>query len=155
MNWSIQSVRICPAAQFAKTKDASQSRPVNKSRPPEQQQILSQQPQLPQLPAYTGYQCKFLRAYTQALLVGKGKSLTMYRCHYLAKETMQQVKDWYENALRGYGWKILRVAPQIIAAKHQDGQFCTVIVNQAASSTGYRTHLVVHYSEAPPKASQS
>jgi hypothetical protein len=112
-------------------------------------QLIKQPPDLPQMPAYAG-KSVFLGAYVQS----QGKGWTIYRCRYLAKEDMQHVKDWYQNALEGNGWKLLHASPQILTATHKDGHTCTVIVNEAAPSTGYRTQLFVHYGQAPQASSQ-
>ena len=104
---------------------------------------LKEPPELPQLPSYSG-KLKFLRGYTQPT----GKGWVVYHVKYLTQEDPVKVKDWYENALAMYQWKILNSAGQTITANHKDGHMCTLIFNPT-TKPGYRTHLGMFYSQAP------
>jgi hypothetical protein len=106
-------------------------------------QQLKDTPELPQLPSYSG-KLKFLRGYCQP----SGKGWTVYQISFLTKEDPPKVKDWYENALGMYKWKILSSAGQTLTANHKDGHICTIIFNPT-TMPGFRTRLGMFFSQAP------
>ena len=106
-------------------------------------QELKDAPELPQLPSYSG-KLKFLRGYIQPT----GKGWTVYHVSFMTPEEPLKVKDWYENALTMYQWKILNSAGQTITANHKDGHMCTLIFNPC-TKPGFRTRMGLFYSLAP------
>lgn len=110
-------------------------------------QSLKDIPELPQLPGYSG-KPKFLRGYTQST----SKGWTAHQIIFLAKEEAPEVKDWYDNALSMYQWRILRSSINTITANHKDGHMCTLVFNPT-SQPGYRTQISVFYSLAPSPVS--
>jgi hypothetical protein len=126
--------------QFASTSRAQSF--IEKNANIEQ---LKQPPELPQLPSYSG-KMKFVRGYTQPT----EKGWVVYHIKYLTQEDPTKVKEWYENALAMYQWKILNSAGQTITANHKDGDMCTLIFNPT-TKPGFRTHMGMFYSQAPQR----
>lgn len=106
-------------------------------------QQLTDTPELPQLPGYSG-KLKFLRGCIQPT----GKGWTVYQISYLTKEEPLKVKDWYENALGMYEWKILSSAGQTLTANHKQGHVVTLIFNPT-TQPGFRTRMGLFFSQAP------
>lgn len=96
-------------------------------------------PQLPDMPNYSG-QMKFLRGYVQTTT----KDTTVYQVSYVAKDDAIRVKQWYDYALPSFKWKIVSSGERSIAAKHQDGHFCSIVVNDATDSE-YKSLLTICY----------
>ncbi len=96
-------------------------------------------PELPDMPNYSG-QAKFLRGFVQT----SSKDTTIYQVSYLTKDDASRVKQWYECALPSRKWKIISSGERSITAKHQDGHFCSIVVNDA-TDPDYRSLLRVSY----------
>jgi hypothetical protein len=96
-------------------------------------------PDLPDMPAYSG-QTKFLRGYIQT----SDKDTTVYQVSYMTKDDPVRVKQWFDYALPSRKWKIISSGERNIAAKHQDGHFCSIMVNDATDPE-YKGLLTVSY----------
>ena len=83
-------------------------------------------PELPSLPTYSG-QTKFLRGSVQT----SDKDTTVYQMSFMTKDDPSRVKEWFDSALPSMKWKIISSGERNITAKHEDGHFCSIMVNDA------------------------
>ena len=106
-------------------------------------QPLQEQPDLPNLPSYSG-KSKFLRGVVQP----NDQGWIVYQMSCLAREEPAKVKEWYQRALNTNQWDITRLQGQVITAGHKNGNMCTIMIAPTRQAT-YRTRFNIYYNEAP------
>jgi hypothetical protein len=94
------------------------------------------------MPNYSG-QNQFLRGSMQTTNQG----MTVYQVTLLIKDEAARVKQWYENALPSYKWKIVASGQRSITAKHEDGHLCSLVFNDA-TDPDYKSVLAVSYRQS-------
>jgi hypothetical protein len=115
----------------------------------ENMQKLKEQPELPQLPSYSG-KTKFVQGCVQT--DDKGRST--YQFDLLTKEHPQQVKDWYQNAFNMYKWQMIDASTSSMTADAPNGNSCTIMVH-ASDTPGYSSQLDITYTVTPSATSGS
>ncbi len=112
---------------------------------------VAKEPDLPHLPKYSGKYCKFLGgASSEGITRG-----TSYHLRYETAETPQQVIDWYEGALKTYGYRITYKKPTRLTAFHPENGSAVLLLIAGAAQPGfdpqYQCHFTINYSEQPPE----
>jgi hypothetical protein len=118
-----------------------------------QSQMIGKEPNLPNLPKYSGKYLRFRGGiYGTGLTAGKGYS---YHLRYETAESPSDVLNWYENALKSYGYKIAEMKPtKLMAFNPERGTTVLLIVmgpNQPGYSAMYRSHFTIRYIEQEPR----
>jgi hypothetical protein len=106
-------------------------------------QALKDQPELPQLPEYSGkykFQTGFVRS--------NPEGWTVYSLSLLTQENASEVMTWYQNTFNMYQWKNLRLTPVSVSAEQKNGDTCFITVN-AIKEPLYRSKLKVCFTVAP------
>ncbi len=116
---------------------------LNKSRESFASQVLKEQPELPQLPTYSG-KSKFVSGHVDT----NDQGWVTYSISSLVIEDPDQVRNWYQNAFNMYQWKTLNAGESTITADQKNGNMCAIVVNPS-DETGYHTSLQISYSIPP------
>lgn len=101
---------------------------------------MTQMVELPYIPTYPG-QATFVTG-TRFPNAKGGESLTL---RLRAAEHPEQVKDWYEVALKQYGWQMERVGCNERTTSAVRGNTTCQIVVSHPSRPGYRCDIIIHY----------
>jgi len=134
----------------------SQNWGVNKNQPVEtggesrlsEPKALKEQPDLPQLPAYSG-KSKFQNGTVQS----NAEGWTVYTMNILAEEKPEEVRNWYQNAFNMYQWKIPSSAPLTLSAEQKNGNSCYIMVNPIREPV-YKSRVKMTYMVAPDHFNQ-
>lgn len=106
-------------------------------------QQLKEQPELPQLPTYSG-KSKFAHGVVQSNQEG----WTVYRLSILTQEKPQEVRDWYQNTFNMYQWTTTSTAGTSLSAEQKNGSTCSVIVNPVQEAN-FKSEIRISYMQAP------
>lgn len=89
--------------------------------------VLKEKVSLPDLPEYTG-KCKFLHglSYTSFTDSKQGPAYVMY---FSARESEQQLRDWWLSSLRTYKWNVTYSSKDIVQGTSKDGNTCIVQIS--------------------------
>lgn len=120
-----------PWAQNKKENDFSQPQP------------LRDQPELPQLPSYSG-KSRFLAGHVQS----NPEGWIVYSVKYETKEPAQDVRDWYQNAFNMYQWNTTQSGGTVVGAEQKNGNTCSVRV-QPTRDPVYLSKVELSYTVAP------
>ena len=111
-------------------------------------QPLKEQPELPQLPAYSG-KSKFENGAVRS----NAEGWTVYTMSILAQERPEEVRNWYHNAFSMYQWKIPSSANLTISAEQKNGNTCCIMVNPIREPN-YKSRVRLTYTMAPEHYNQ-
>lgn len=113
-------------------------------------QVMSKEPDLPHFPKFSGKYLRY-RGGLESSGLTKGQS---FQLRYETVEKPDQVIDWYEAALKQYGYDISeKKSTRLIAMNPQYGIGALIMIHgdQPGYSPGYKTHFTVRYILQPPK----
>lgn len=106
-------------------------------------QQLKEQPELPQLPTYSG-KCKFAHGLVQS----NAEGWTIYKLSILTQEKPDEVRNWYQNTFNMYQWKTLGTVGTTLSAEQKNGNSCYIIVNPVREPV-YKSEIRISYMVAP------
>ena len=88
---------------------------------------LKQKVQLPNLPEYTG-KSRFLNGLVYNNIANNKQGPAYVMC-FNAKETGDQVRDWWLNSLRAYRWNITFTSHDVVQGTDSNGSTCIIQIS--------------------------
>lgn len=148
---------MLPAHAQQQQQQQSQQKPGGTGNPSKlkksflKSQVIQKEPDLPYFPHYAG---KYLR-YRGGL---ESDGLTKGNCYQLRYETAEKPEDvlnWYESALKQFGYEISSKKPMRLIATLPAQGIGVIIMMQTAMQPGYspgfKCHYTVRYIKQPTK----